>query len=86
MLASTCMSLLASSGQEQLAIIFVFSTITIISVASIIGSNVRRHLESAYNARLKQLMIERGMSAQEIETVVRAKPDEARSRDRRDRC
>lgn len=31
----------------------------------------RRHRESAYNARLKQMMIERGMSADEIERVIR---------------
>lgn len=32
----------------------------------------RKARESAYNARLKQLMIERGMSAAEIKTVLEA--------------
>jgi hypothetical protein len=32
----------------------------------------RRAREAAYNARLKQLMIERGMSAAEIKTVLEA--------------
>jgi hypothetical protein len=36
----------------------------------------RKHREVAYSARLKQLMIERGMSADEIERVVHATPDE----------
>lgn len=47
-------------------------TITLIVMISL--SARRRAQESGYNARLKQMMIERGMTADEIERVIKADP------------
>lgn len=69
-----CTHPLLASGDE---VAVVMGTVMCMVIASVlIVSHVwRKHREAAYNARLKQLMIERGMSAQEIDVVIRATPD-----------
>ena len=62
--------MLAFSDSE----VAVVTTISVMS-AALIGSIAyqwRRTRVAAYNARLKQLMIERGMTADEIERVISA--------------
>jgi hypothetical protein len=59
--------ILASGEDIAMASIMVSMTI---AVVWIIAHYWRRTRIAAYNARLKQLMIERGMSADEIERVV----------------
>lgn len=64
--------LLLGSG-EEIAIPIVLFVVAGIAVCTwLIGSQWRRAREAAYNARLKQLMIEQGMSADEIVRVVEA--------------
>ncbi len=70
---------LLAADEETLAIVFgVGGTV---AVFGIVTYQWRRAKEAAYNARLKQMMIERGMSADEIERVIHA--EDAR---RRNRC
>ena len=45
-----------------------------IAISAIISHYVRQSREDAYSARLKQLMIERGFSADEIERIIHATP------------
>lgn len=63
---------LLASGDEEIAIAF-FLCASALGAIGMVTSTWRKHRESAYNARLKQMMIERGMSAQEIDVVIRAK-------------
>jgi len=63
--------MLASAGEIDIAITSIMVTMTV-AVVWIIAHYWRRTRVAAYNARLKQLMIERGMSAGEIERVLRA--------------
>jgi hypothetical protein len=53
------------------AAMFVVGMGAIIVFTWIIANQWRRTREAAYNARLKQMMIERGMSAAEIERVIK---------------
>ena len=53
----------------------------VIATAGSIATNWRRSKEVAYAARLKQLMIERGFNADEIERIVRAEPPTSDDRD-----
>ena len=64
--------LLARVDEEVLVAIFVVGGI--IAVCALVGHFVVRNREVAYNARLKQLMIERGMTADEIVRVIQANP------------
>lgn len=64
--------LLARVDEEVLVAMFVIGGI--IAVAALAGHFWVRNREVAYNARLKQLMIERGMTADEIVRVVQANP------------
>ena len=68
-----CSSLLARGDEVGIA---VFVMGGMVGIISILAHQWRKHREAAYNARLKQLMIERGMTADEIERVVHATPDE----------
>jgi hypothetical protein len=68
-----CSPILAR-GDEAAFGIFVVGGL--IALTAILSHHWRRHREIAYNARLKQLMIERGMTADEIERVVQATPNE----------
>jgi hypothetical protein len=60
--------MILASG-EDIAMTSIMVSMTI-AVVWIIAHNWRRTRIAAYNARLKQLMIERGMSADEIERVI----------------
>jgi len=42
----------------------------VVAIVYTIANAIRREAQSAYNARLKQMMIERGMSADEIARVI----------------
>jgi hypothetical protein len=55
-----------------LAIVSVFGTILIVSLASIISRAVYKIRSDATAAQLKQDMLDRGMSAEEIKTVLEA--------------
>ena len=68
-----CTPMLANGEEVGVALFVVGGIVTIVSV---ISYQWRRHREVAYNARLKQLMIERGMTADEIERIVQATPNE----------
>jgi hypothetical protein len=61
----------------MLVIIFLFGGGVITSVVALIARNWRQARESEHLAALKQAMIERGMSAEDIERVVRAAPEAA---------
>ena len=63
--------MLASADEFDIAMTAIMVTMTV-AVVWIIAHYWRKTRVSAYNARLKQLMIERGMSAGEIERVLRA--------------
>lgn len=56
-----------------------FAAAALIAVVTIVATQQRRAREAAYNARLKQLMIERGMSAEEIERVITSGAPKGRS-------
>ena len=75
------MAILAEFGENEL-VVWVASVVTIgvCLVVWTIGRQWRRARVAAYNARLKQLMIERGMSADEIERVLRAEGQPAEGR------
>jgi hypothetical protein len=75
--------LMASTNEFDVAMASIMVTMTV-AIVWIIAHQWRKTRVAAYNARLKQLMIERGMSADEIERVLRAdgKP-EAGHRSRR---
>lgn len=60
--------MILASG-EDIAMTSIMVSMTI-AVVWIIAHYWRRTRIAAYNARLKQLMIERGMSADEIERVI----------------
>jgi hypothetical protein len=55
-----------------LAIVFIFGGWVIGWVASSLATNWRRARESEHLAVLKQCMVERGMSADEIERIINA--------------
>ncbi len=57
-----------------LFITFIFGGWVITAVVSTIATNWRKARESEHLAVLKQNMIDRGMSAEEIERIVRAGP------------
>ena len=57
-----------------LTIIFLFGGWVIVAVIGIVAKAWRRTRESEHLAALKQSMIERGMSAEDIERVIRAVP------------
>lgn len=63
--------MLASSDEFDIAMAAIMVTMTV-ALVWIITHQWRKVRVAAYNARLKQLMIERGMSASEIERVLRA--------------
>ncbi|MCC6359677.1 MAG: hypothetical protein IT450_13105 [Phycisphaerales bacterium] len=68
MLELACSSMLAS-GEEEVAAAF-FITAGAVACFTTWVVQWRKRSEAAYNARLKQMMIERGMTADEIERVV----------------
>ena len=63
--------MLASSDEFDIAMAAIMVTMTV-ALVWIITHQWRKVHVAAYNARLKQLMIERGMSAGEIERVLQA--------------
>ncbi len=63
--------MLASTGGFDIAMTSMMVTMTV-AIVWIIAHYWRKTRVAAYNARLKQLMIERGMSAGEIERVLQA--------------
>ena len=63
--------MLASADEYDIALASIMVTMTI-ALVWIIAYQWRKVRMAAYNARLKQLMIERGMSAGEIERVLQA--------------
>jgi pilus assembly protein TadC len=64
------------SGEDVGLAAIIVGAIMIIAVTGIISVQRRKGREAAYNARLKQIMLERGMSADEIARVVAAGRDE----------
>ena len=63
-------AMLAFSDSEVAVIAVISGGILVLAVA--LSYQWRRVRVAAYNAKLKQLMIERGMTADEIEQVLRA--------------
>ena len=63
--------MLASPNDYDVAMLSIGLTMAV-AVVWIIAHQWRKVRVAAYNARLKQLMIERGMSADEIERVLAA--------------
>jgi len=72
---------MASTNEYDIAVISIVLPM-VVAVVWIIAHQWRKTRVAAYNARLKQLMIERGMSASEIERVLEADGnlDEVRKR------
>lgn len=67
-------------SEAELVLLLTLSSIGgAIAITAIVVSQWRATREAAYNARLKQLMIERGMSAEEIERVVQARSPDAKA-------
>ena len=66
------LELACSAGHETDMILGLatFGAATVISVVGILSTQIRRTRVAAYEARLKQLMLERGMSVEEIERVM----------------
>lgn len=64
------MMTLASTSGEDIALASTMMVFTFM-IVWVVAHHWRKHRVAAYNARLKQLMIERGMSADEIERVIR---------------
>lgn len=65
-------SLLLANNEEAMAI--AMSAICGgVAIIWIIAANWRKTRIAAYNARLKQIMLERGMSADEIERVIKTR-------------
>ena len=75
MLNLACSPLLARVDDEIAAILFIMGGI--VAICSIAGHFWVRNREVAYNARLKQLMIERGMTADEIVRVINTNPQKS---------
>ena len=63
--------MMLASDEFDIAMAAIMVTMTV-AVVWIIAHYRRKTRVAAYNARLKQLMIERGMSAGEIERVLQA--------------
>lgn len=70
--------LLLASG-DGIGVVF-FSVAGVVAICTTIAWNIRKSKEAAYNARLKQMMIERGMNANEIDVVIRSEPNGKRPR------
>ena len=66
--------MLATSQASAAVAIVMMAGGILVALVYVIAFNMRRVRENAYNARLKQMMIERGMSADEIERVINAQP------------
>jgi hypothetical protein len=73
-------ALMLADDAEMIVPVVMFIGLTIVGAVWVLSYQRRREREAAYNARLKQMMIERGMSAAEIEQIVRATPDEKAAR------
>jgi hypothetical protein len=67
-----------------LTVVFLFGGWIIVAVVGYITKSWRRIHESEHAAVLKQSMIERGMSVDEIERVMRAGPESQRDSDKED--
>jgi hypothetical protein len=76
-LAETNWEELVSSLPGILTVTFLFGGWIIVAIVGSITKNWRKVHESEHQAALKQSMIERGMSAEDIERVLRAGPAEA---------
>ncbi len=68
MLELACAPLIAGSEEEVAAAFFITAGVVACFTTWVV--QWRKRSEAAYNARLKQMMIERGMSADEIDRVV----------------
>ena len=78
---------LLAMNDEGVAIVF-FVMAALVTAVYFITKNWRLAQQAAYTARLKQIMIERGMSAAEIERVINCSEsprDAAAAAKRRDR-
>lgn len=67
-------AMMLGSGEEVAIPILAIIGGTIVLIVMIGVSARRRSQEAGYTARLKQMMIERGMTADEIERVIKADP------------
>ena len=65
------MMTVASTNEFDIAVISIVLPM-VVAIVWIIAHQWRKTRVAAYNARLKQLMIERGMSASEIRSVLEA--------------
>jgi hypothetical protein len=73
LIASESIPLLAFSDDNLLFLIAMLSTLSVVLViASVVAVQCRKARVAACNARLKQIMLERGMSAHEIAAVLNA--------------
>ena len=64
--------LLASGSDEAMFVFLIVATAIMgfIAVVTVVAQNWRKAREAGYNARLKQIMLERGMSAADIKAVI----------------
>lgn len=67
--------LMLAGGDDEIIAVFFFLAAGVVAIVSTVSWNRRKTQEAAYNARLKQMMIERGMNANEIDVVIRSGPD-----------
>ena len=63
---------LLRGNEEILVPVTVFGVGLIIAITAIVGHYWRRERQAGYDAELKRTMLERGMSAEDIERVIRA--------------
>ena len=68
-----------------LGICGVLVVVVTVAVTAIIASNVRKYRQAELDASLKQEMLNRGMSAEDIKQVICAKSFEESRRDRKHR-
>lgn len=65
---------------DNLTGVIAMSLTATVAIIWIIANRYRKVQEAAYNARLKQIMIERGLSAEEIERIITASPTRSHGR------
>jgi hypothetical protein len=70
-------SMLAFITGSDIALVTILAAMTV-TLCSTLAYHWRRVRVAAYNAKLKQLMIERGMTADEIERVIHAESSPTR--------
>lgn len=64
-----------ASAAELVVPVVVFAMGGIVAATAVVSLHWRRSREAAYNARLKQMMIEQGMSAEDIVRIIESSPN-----------